>query len=123
MHMRRVLRGTAMMHMHANVDEEIEPFCIQWLNATKATPFGVLTALYYEIKRCVPHDKRLLIQRSDPDEGFPTGSAIMVDISTTVTNIQAALDEIHLPGQAIDLATVKDFEDPAIGAGIRVHYG
>jgi hypothetical protein len=137
MHMRRVLRGTAMMHMHANVDEEIEPFCIQWLNATKATPFGVLTALYYEIKRCVPHDKRLLIQRSDPDEGFPTGSAIMVDtgrelvrvtwkmmrsiISTTVTNIQAALDEIHLPGQAIDLATVKDFEDPAIGAGIRVH--
>ena len=137
MHMRRVLRGTAMMHMHANVDEEIEPFCIQWLNATKATPFGVLTALYYEIKRCVPHDKRLLIQRSDPDEGFPTGSAITVDtgrelvrvtwkmmrsiISTTVTNIQAALDEIHLPGQAIDLATVKDFEDPAIGAGIRVH--
>ena len=137
MHMRRVLRGTAMMHMHANVDEEIEPFCIQWLNATKATPFGVLTALYYEIKRCVPHDKRLLIQRCDPDEGFPTGSAVTVDtgrelvrvtwkmmrsiISTTVTSIEAALDEIYLPGQAIDLATVKDFEDPAIGAGIRVH--
>ena len=137
MHMRRVLRGTAMMHMHENVDEDIEPFCFQWLNPTKAVAFGVLTTMYYEIKRCVPHDKRLLIQRTDPDEGFPAGSAVTVDtgrdlvrvswnmmrsiISTTVTNIQAALDEIQLPGQAIDLGTVKDFEDPAIGAGIMVH--
>ena len=137
MHMRRVLRGTAMMHMHENVDEAIEPFCMQWLNPTKAAAFGVLTTMYYEIKRCVPHDKRLLIQRTDPDDGFPTGSAVSVDtgrelvrvswnmmrsiISTTVTNIQAALDEIQLPGQAIDLATVKDFEDSAIGAGIMGH--
>ena len=136
MHMRRVLRGTAMMHMHANMEEEIEPFCIQWLNPTKAVAFGVLTTMYYEIKRCVPHDKRLLIQRTEPDEGFPAGSAVTVDtgrelvrvswnmmrsiISTTVTNIQTALDEIQLPGHDIDLATVKDFEDPAIGAGIMV---
>lgn len=136
MHMRRVLRGTAMMHMHANIDEEIEPFCIQWLNPAKAVAFGVLTTMYYEIKRCVPHDKRLLIQRTKPDEGFPTGSAVTVDtgrelvrvswnmmrsiISTTVTVIETALDEIQLPGHDIDLATVKDFEDPAIGAGIMV---
>ena len=41
-------------------------------------------------------------------------------ISTTVTNIETALEEIQLPGHDIDLATVKDFEDPAIGAGIMV---
>ena len=136
MHMRRVLRGTAMMHMHANQDEDIEPFCVHWLNPTKAVAFGVLTAMYYEIKRCVPHDKRLLIQRTDPDEGCPNGSAVTVDtgrelvrvswnmmrsiISGTVTSIQTALDDIQLPGKDIDLAAVKDFEDPAIGAGIMV---
>jgi hypothetical protein len=134
MHMRRILRGTAMLHLLANLGEDIEQFCITWLNPTKPVPFGVLTTMYYEIKRCVPHDKRLLIQRSDPDAGFPTGSAVTVDtgrelvrvtwgmmrsvISATVTNIESALNGIELPGKDIDLRSVKDFEDPAIGAGI-----
>lgn len=134
MHMRRILRGTAMLHLLGNPGEEIENFCINWLNPTKAVPFGVLTAMYYEIKRCVPHDKRLLIQRTDPDVGFPIGSAVTVDtgrelvrvtwsmmrsvISTTVANIETALNCIELPGRDIDLKTVKDYEDPAVGAGI-----
>jgi hypothetical protein len=78
MHMRRVLRGTAVLVLNANPGEEIDTFCNLWLNPTKGVAFGVLTTLYYEIKRCVPHDKRLLIQRAEPDEGFPAGSAVMV---------------------------------------------
>ena len=78
MHMRRVLRGTAMLYLSQNSDKDVETYCNHFVNPTKGVSFGVLTTLYYEIKRCVPHDKRLLIQRSDPDEGYPTGSAVNV---------------------------------------------
>ena len=80
MHMRRVLRGTAMLHLSQNSAEDVEPYCNLYLNPTKGVSFQVLTTLYYEIKRCVPHDKRLLIQRSEPDEGYPTGSAVNVRV-------------------------------------------
>jgi hypothetical protein len=78
MHMRRVFRGIAMLHLRSTAGPAIEAFCDMYLNAPKATAFGVLTSMYYEIKRCVPGDKRLLIQRTEPDEGFPKGSAILV---------------------------------------------
>ena len=78
MHMRRVLRGSAILFLLENPDEEVESFCNQWLNPTKGVSFAVLTSMYYEIKRCVPQDKRLLIQRADPDDGYPAGSAVLV---------------------------------------------
>jgi len=74
MHLRRILRGTAMLYLSQNSDKDVEPYCNYFLNPTKGVSFQVLTTLYYEIKRCVPHDKRLLIQRSDPDEGYPRRS-------------------------------------------------
>ena len=80
MHMRRVLRGTAMLYLSQNSDKEVEPYCNLFLNPTKGVSFGVLTTMYYEIKRCVSHDKRLLIQRSDSDEGYPDGSAVNVRV-------------------------------------------
>jgi hypothetical protein len=80
MHMRRVLRGTAMLYLSQNSEKEVEPYCNLFLNPTKGVSFGVLTTMYYEIKRCVPHDKRLLIQRSDSDEGYPAGSAVNVRV-------------------------------------------
>ena len=78
MHMRRVLRGSTILFLHENLDEDVEPFCNQWLNPTKGVSFAVLTSMYYEIKRCVPQDKRLLIHRADPDDGYPAGSAVLV---------------------------------------------
>jgi len=78
MHMRRVLRGVALITMIQLTGTEVEMFCDTYLNPKKASPFGVLTSLYYEIKRCVPSDKRLLIHRTDPDEGSPAGSAVLV---------------------------------------------
>ena len=80
MHMRRVVRGTAILFLSENPGEDIEPFCNIWLNPTKGVSFMVLTSMYYEIKRCVPHDKRLLIQRADPDEGYPAGSAVLASV-------------------------------------------
>ncbi len=78
MHMRRVLRGGAMLYLSDNSGVAIETFCDTYLNPNKSASFAVLTSLYYQIKRCVPHDKRLLIHRSDPDEGFQQGSAVLV---------------------------------------------
>lgn len=78
MHMRRVLRGVALMKMTDMTGSEVEHFCEAYLNPKKASPFGVLTSMYYEIKRCVPIDKRLLIQRTEPDDGSPAGSAVLV---------------------------------------------
>jgi hypothetical protein len=90
--------------------------------------------MYYEIKRCVPHDKRLLIHRSDPDSGFPVGSAVLVDTGTslhrvtwammrsvvwdTLKDITSALDSLQLPGKDLTMAEVVDFEDSAIGSGL-----
>jgi hypothetical protein len=78
MHMRRVLRGVALMKMTDMSGSEVENFCEAYLNPKKAAPFGVLTSMYYEIKRCVPIDKRLLIHRTEPDDGSPAGSAVLV---------------------------------------------
>jgi len=78
MHMRRVLRGVALMKMVECSGSEVETLCDKYLNPKKASPLGVLTSMYYEIKRCVPSDKRLLIHRTEPDEGSPAGSAVLV---------------------------------------------
>lgn len=78
MHMRRVLRGTALLSMNTYTGVQVEEYCEKFLNPQRAAPFGVLTSLYFEIKRCVPNGKRLLIHRTDHDEGFPMGSAILV---------------------------------------------
>ena len=91
MHMRRVLRGGAMLYLSENPDVACETFCDTYLNVNKAASFAVLSSLYYQIKRCVPHDKRLLIHRSDPDEGFPQGSAVLVS-SFYVAHIQRSAD-------------------------------
>ena len=84
MHMRRVIRGCAMLFLQNNVEVDIGSFCDDFLNMTKASPFGVLSVLYYEIKRCVPHDKKLLIHRCEPDDGYPEGSAVLVDTGTII---------------------------------------
>lgn len=84
MHMRRVIRGCAMLFLQKNVEVDIGSFCDDYLNMTKASPFGVLSVLYYEIKRCVPHDKKLLIHRCEPDDGYPEGSAVLVDTGTNI---------------------------------------
>jgi hypothetical protein len=78
MHMRRVLRGVALLHMKEFTGTQVEDYCERLLNPKRAAPFGVLTTLYFEIKRCVPNDKRLLIHRTEHDEGFPLGSAVLV---------------------------------------------
>jgi hypothetical protein len=78
MHMRRVCRGAAMLHLRSSVGETIEAFCVKYLHPKRASAFGVLTTLYFEIKRCFVEDKRLLIHRTEPDDGFPAGSAILV---------------------------------------------
>ena len=78
MHMRRVCRGGAMLHLRSSAGENIEAFCVKYLHPEKASAFGVLTTLYFEIKRCFVEDKRLLIHRTEPDDGFPAGSAILV---------------------------------------------
>ncbi len=107
-----------MLHLQANPEVDIEQFCDQYLNMKRATPFSVMSAMYYEIKRCVPLDKRLLIQRCDPDVGFPLGSAVLVDtgrelvrvswammrsiIAHTLDSVSKQLDSIKLPGQVFD---------------------
>ena len=58
MHMRHVLRGVALMKMVECSGSEDETFCDTYLNPKKASPFGVLTSMYYEIKRCVPSGGR-----------------------------------------------------------------
>ena len=58
MHMRRVMRGVAMLYLKANQQVQIEEYCDMFLCMKRASPFGVLTAMYYEIRRCVVHDKR-----------------------------------------------------------------
>ena len=84
MHMRRVIRGCAMLFLQNNVEVDIGGFCDDYLNMTKACPFGVLSVLYYEIKRCVPHDKKLLIHRCEPDDGYAEGSAVLVDTGNII---------------------------------------
>jgi len=78
MHMRRVLRGAALLHFKTHPDIQIKKFCDNYLTPSKDTPFGVLSTMYFEIKRCVPSDKKLLIHRTDPDQSFPSGSAVLV---------------------------------------------
>ncbi len=134
MHMRRVLRGSAMLHLRDNPEIDIEQFCDSYLNMQRSSSFSALSLMYYEIKRCVPHDKRLLIHRSDPDPGFPVGSAVLVDTGTslhrvtwammrsvvwdTLKDITSALDSLQLPGKDLTMAEVVDFEDSAIGSGL-----
>jgi hypothetical protein len=76
--MRRVLRGTALLEMKSFTGIQVEEYCEKFLNPKRAAPFGVLTTLYFEIKRCLQHDKRLMIHRTEQDEDFPPGSAILV---------------------------------------------
>ena len=59
MHMRRVMRGVAMLYLKANARVDIEAYCDQFLHMEKASSFGVLSVMYYEIRRCVAQDKRL----------------------------------------------------------------
>ena len=59
MHVRRVLRGCAMLHLQGNPDVDMGSFCEEFLNMIKPSPFGVLSVMYHEVKRCVPHDKSL----------------------------------------------------------------
>lgn len=80
MQMRRIVRGMALINMQDFAGLQVEDYCDKFLNPKRASPFGVLTSLYYAIKRCVPSDKRLLIHRTDPDDGFPPGSAVLVRI-------------------------------------------
>jgi hypothetical protein len=87
MHMRRVLRGCAMLHLQGNPDVDIGSFCDEYLNMTKPSAFGVLSVMYYEVKRCVPQDKRLLIHRCEPDDGYPEGSAVLVDTGKNPPNL------------------------------------
>ena len=77
-HVRRALRGTVMIHLKASTGDQVEEFCDKFLNPSKASAFGIMTFIYYEIRRCVLHDKRLLIQRCQADEGYPEGSAVLV---------------------------------------------
>jgi superfamily II DNA helicase RecQ len=141
MHMRRVLRGVALMQMctEEQAGSGVESFCDAFLNPKRAAPFGILTTLYYEIKRCVNTDRRLLIQRTHPDVGFPPSSAVLVDtgqelkrvtwsmlrviVNSTIQAIESSLNEMNLPGQNIDLSGIRDVEDPAIGAGILSQNG
>ena len=141
MHMRRVLRGVALMKMctEEQAGSDVELFCEAFLNPKRAAPFGILTSLYYEIKRCVNPDRRLLIQRTEPDDGFPPSSAVLVDtgqelkrvtwnmmrviVNSTIEAIELSLNQMKLPGQNIDLSLIRDVEDPAIGAGILSQNG
>ena len=115
MHMRRVMRGVAMLHMKANAQVGIEAYCDQFLQKERASSFGVLSVMYYEIRRCVVHDKRLLIHRCDPDPEFASGSAVLVDtgkemvrvtwammrniVHQTLQDVSELLDSIELPGK------------------------
>jgi hypothetical protein len=87
MHMRRVLRGCAMLHLQCNTDVDIGSFCEEFLNMTKPSSFGVLSVMYYEVKRCVTHEKRLLIHRCEPDDAYPEGSAVLVDTGKNPPNL------------------------------------
>ena len=78
MQMRRALRGMALLNMQEFSGFQVEDYCEKFLNPKRASPFGVLTSMYYAIKRCVPSDKRLLVHRADPDQGFPSCSAVLV---------------------------------------------
>ena len=134
MHMRRVLRGCAMLYLQSNPDVDIGSFCEEFLNMTKPSSFGVLSVMYYEVKRCVSHDKRLLIHRCEPDDGYPEGSAVLVDtgeklvrvsyammrniVNDTLRDVTTNLDEISLPGSDLVLESIVDLEDSAIGAGL-----
>ena len=104
-HMRRALRGTAMIHLKTSTGPAIEEYCSKYLAGNKATAFGILTVLYYEIRRCVSSDKRLLIQRCEADEGYPEGSAVLVSQNgkhDTATN-ELAHEFAH-----VDLAAIED---------------
>ncbi len=68
-----------MLFLQQNVEVDISSFCDEYLNMTKASSFGVLSVMYYEIKRCVPHNKKLRIHRCEPDDSYPEGSAVLVD--------------------------------------------
>lgn len=134
MHMRRILRGSAMLHLHTHPDVGIEEFCDDYLNMKRASSFAAMSMMYYEIKRCVPHDKRLLIHRSNPDAGYPEGSAVLVDTGTslqrvswammrsivmdTLKDITSALNSLQLPGKDLKMNEIVDFEDSAIGSGL-----
>jgi hypothetical protein len=104
-HIRRALRGTAMIHLKTSKGPDIEEYCSKYLAGNKATAFGTLTALYYEIKRCVPGDKRLLIQRCEADAGYPKGSAVLV--SQNVKHDSANHESAH-EFACIDLAAKHD---------------
>jgi hypothetical protein len=81
MQMRRSLRGVALLKIKQMKGQELETYCDSFLNPKRATPFGALTGQYYQIKRCVPHEKQLLIHRTEPDAQFPAGSAVLVSVS------------------------------------------
>ncbi len=81
MQMRRSLRGVALLKTKQMNGNELETYCDSYLNPKRATPFAALTGQYYQIKRCIPHEKRLLIHRTDPDAEFPAGSAVLVSVS------------------------------------------
>lgn len=83
MQMRRSLRGVALLKIKQMKGNEVESYCDSYLNPKRATPFAALTGHYYQIKRCVPHEKRLLIHRTAPDENYPAGSAVMVRFFTS----------------------------------------
>lgn len=141
MHMRRVLRGVALMKMCEQefAASDVESYCEHYLNPKRVASFGILTSLYYEIKRCVVTDRRLLIQRADPDPGFPEGSAVLIDtgqvlkrvtwnmmrcvVGSAIEAIESLLDGMKLPGKDIDISLIRDVEDPAIGAGILSQNG
>lgn len=134
MHMRRVLRGSAMLYLRDHPEIDIEQYCDSYLNMQRSSSFATLSLMYYEIKRCVPHDKRLLIHRSDPDPGFPKGSAVFVDTGSSLQrvswammrsvvwdslqDITSALDSLQLPGKDLTMSEIVDFEDSAIGSGL-----
>jgi hypothetical protein len=123
-----------MLYLQSNPDVDIGSFCEEFLNMTKPSSFGVLSVMYYEVKRCVSHDKRLLIHRCEPDDGYPEGSAVLVDtgeklvrvsyammrniVNDTLRDVTTNLDEISLPGSDLVLESIVDLEDSAIGAGL-----
>ena len=93
-----------MLYLKANQQVGIEEYCDRFLCMQRASPFGVLTTMYYEIRRCVVHDKRyhypndtsthtlttarrLLIHRCDPDPGFEPGSAVLVDTGKEMVKV------------------------------------
>jgi hypothetical protein len=78
MQMRRAIRGVALINMKDFSGLQVEDYCDKFLNPKRASAFGVLTSMYYAVKRCVHTEKRLLIHRTDPDEGYPPGSAVLV---------------------------------------------